>query len=507
MSEFEDYSEIEELQDETAGIAKKTFYLFFLAASSAVATCVLLLQGFKALIGSTHPVNLVIIDVEVPLRIYIWVAPLVILKLLIAGHAFLGRLEARANENIFPPQQNYFFTTRTSFFQALSDALLYLLPILFFWLIYIYLFFRPEADFLFVLLLLVGAILPTLHFMRFRRANQNWRRRVSWAFFSTDMLFLAASIYIHQVLNAEPFRTLHHAIVHPNLSDTNFTELLDPNNDAEATTPVNLDGRCLAGADFSDLDLSGSSFRGANLKGATFANTTLNDVDFSDAYLFDATFRDVVAERANFSNSYLGAADFLGARTRISRSSFDDASLKAGTLTGPIFVETSFRRAVLQGLKVRDATFSGGTFRCADFQSSLFLHVDMLNSLDASLAQFNFAKFTDVRIKKVDLTAASFWNASIPAKAVHLSKDELSLFSEREKLGLKDPETFKLIMADVTLKKVFGLLPLWGRIEFLDSPKDADLIDRTRNAELNNEQFQELCGVNFIDMSKTKQLC
>ncbi len=69
-----------------------------------------------------------------------------------------------------------------------------------------------------------------------------------------------------------------------------------------------------AGAQFGDVDLSGSIFLGQNLSGAVFDGTILIGANFSGADLTNAQFINAYVDAANFNQANISGADLRGAQ-------------------------------------------------------------------------------------------------------------------------------------------------------------------------------------------------
>jgi len=69
-----------------------------------------------------------------------------------------------------------------------------------------------------------------------------------------------------------------------------------------------------AGAQFGQVDLSGSIFLGQNLSGAVFNGTILSGANFSGADLTNAQFINAYVENANFNQANIAGADLRGAQ-------------------------------------------------------------------------------------------------------------------------------------------------------------------------------------------------
>lgn len=85
-----------------------------------------------------------------------------------------------------------------------------------------------------------------------------------------------------------------------------------------------------AGAEFGDIDLSGSIFFGQNLSGAVFDGTILIGANFSGADLTNAQFINAYVEDANFNQANISGADLRGAQAltfdQVSGATFSTAT-------------------------------------------------------------------------------------------------------------------------------------------------------------------------------------
>ncbi|MBF0276140.1 MAG: pentapeptide repeat-containing protein [SAR324 cluster bacterium] len=104
----------------------------------------------------------------------------------------------------------------------------------------------------------------------------------------------------------------------------------------------NFVGKNLDGADFSNANVSGISFKKSSLKKAKFEGSQCQGTDFSHSNLEKASFRNAQCEKADFTKSKLGKANFRNAD--LSGTNFRKANVK----------KTSFKGARLNNSNVRD---------------------------------------------------------------------------------------------------------------------------------------------------------
>ena len=179
-------------------------------------------------------------------------------------------------------------------------------------------------------------------------------------------------------------------------------------------------GAQLAGATFTDADLSRSSIRGANLENADFTRATLYRTDLTGANLKGANLRraeldDAVLDGANLQGANLAGADFGEVEFDINPA-FKDADLrnasfyKARFLNGADFTgadleEASFRRAKLKGAifgnadlkeaNMKDADLSNAVFHSADIEDTDFSESDLTGANFAGAINADRAKFQE----------------------------------------------------------------------------------------------------------------
>jgi uncharacterized protein YjbI with pentapeptide repeats len=123
----------------------------------------------------------------------------------------------------------------------------------------------------------------------------------------------------------------------------------------------------LAGADLSELDLSGLKLAGANLAGAILTFADLAKSDLSGANLKAAILADANLTGANCAGAQFANADLV-------HSKLDGASFKGASLAGADFSlaeggGVSFDKAVAAGAKFLEASLDSASFRdaaCAD---------------------------------------------------------------------------------------------------------------------------------------------
>ena len=107
------------------------------------------------------------------------------------------------------------------------------------------------------------------------------------------------------------------------------------NKDLRAAGAKNicLDRAILDGSDFSENDLSGSTFKGANLCDVKFTSSKLIQTDFTDAKLERAHFEEAEVHQTTFTGAIVEEAHFE--RAKLENAIFDNGSCRIGT-GGPI---------------------------------------------------------------------------------------------------------------------------------------------------------------------------
>lgn len=191
----------------------------------------------------------------------------------------------------------------------------------------------------------------------------------------------------------------------------------------------------LAGADLSELDLSGLKLANANLAGAILTCANLSKSDLSGADLKAAILADAELSGANCAGAQLANADLV-------HTKLDGAIFKGANLTGADFSlaegsGVSFEKAIAAGAKFLEASLEGSNFRdaaCsdADFTASRLRKANFeganlqgasLELCDASDAVFNGAHCKLLKAGRgANLSRAKFKGVKAAQAAFHGSK-------------------------------------------------------------------------------------
>ncbi|RZL65870.1 MAG: DUF2169 domain-containing protein [Variovorax sp.] len=160
-----------------------------------------------------------------------------------------------------------------------------------------------------------------------------------------------------------------------------------------------LAGWDLSGADLHGMDLTGANLRGALMENANLTGALLTGADLSDAVLAHATLQATQAVGAIFDRANLGAAV-------IERSDFSRASLRNTILQRAQVRETAMCGAVLDGIRLEDATLLAVDFSGA--HSKVMLSFFQRDLRHCRFAGVHFAQclFVECRLDAVDFTGA-----------------------------------------------------------------------------------------------------
>lgn len=214
---------------------------------------------------------------------------------------------------------------------------------------------------------------------------------------------------------------------------------------------LNLVGRALRDADFSNSDLGGARFEGADLSGARFHSARLANATFTQAQLARADFAPDPTRPGSPATNLEGA--------RFNRANLTGASFRQASMTGALFVaanmgEVDLTSALLGARDPRaaanlsyayleDARLDGATLAGVNFSSATFfgerasLHdtvtmerVDFTNAwlagIDFSRSNLRGARFTGAclvgaRLNEVDLQRSDAEGPSGPLQRASLA--------------------------------------------------------------------------------------
>ena len=166
---------------------------------------------------------------------------------------------------------------------------------------------------------------------------------------------------------------------------------------------------CVVGAyadchdmNLSNVNLDGSSFRGANLNGVKFDGASLKNMDFRAAYFWGAPTVVTSLEKTSFKNSDLEGADF---EVLFNNSAFA-LNLSSADFRGANVAGANFYGANLSGLDLKSTTFIGNASHVANLRDVNLNRADMqgvkLNGVTLIAADLQYAN-----LRGADLTGAT----------------------------------------------------------------------------------------------------
>ncbi len=163
---------------------------------------------------------------------------------------------------------------------------------------------------------------------------------------------------------------------------------------------INFNDANLAYIDFTDSDLSGSSFVGANCIYAVFANTILDNT----------VFRCVDGSYSCFMHSSFMHSKTEGYKADFSNSIFNNANFENAILDG----KCNFSNTSLQLASFNHTYIENANFKKADLSDAIFTNVKLIR------ANFDDADLSFGYFSESSLPAASFKNANL--KSAYFTK-------------------------------------------------------------------------------------
>ena len=202
------------------------------------------------------------------------------------------------------------------------------------------------------------------------------------------------------------------------------------------------------GTEFSDLDLSGVSFRGAhtvgmesNLRGADFTGANLRGADFGAAICDGVIFRDANLQDASFVTASLRGVELRGAvldGTSIYQSDLDDARAEGVDFSGASITGSHFPGAKLSG-----STFAGAN---SEYWWCNFARADLANAdlhgVALNGASFRHANLAGADLSNCQLEEADFTGADLPNTRFDGAQVKAAIF--RDVRGMNKAELVKL---------------------------------------------------------------
>ena len=194
------------------------------------------------------------------------------------------------------------------------------------------------------------------------------------------------------------------------LSDEDFVEL-DEAKLKTADVTVSLRGRNLSEANLARTDLRKADFSGAVLVNANFRGARLDDAVFTKPKQQQIDGGATVTQstdllRADFSNARLARASFSGADLQSSNflnAVLEDANFERSVLHGASFVNAKLAKAKFSYAVMRGAYFQG-----SDLAGSQFLNADLIGTAIVS-SQLQMANFAGARLDAAALVSSNVY--------------------------------------------------------------------------------------------------
>ena len=183
------------------------------------------------------------------------------------------------------------------------------------------------------------------------------------------------------------------------LSDQDFVDLDEAKLKAADAT-LSLRGRDLTEANLARADLRKADFSGANLKGAIFSGARLQNAVFRKPNPIlvgkDRSVTEVTnLHSANFNNAKLAGASFNG--SELQGAKFENADLEGASFERSVLHGASFVNAKLANAKFGFAVMKGAYFKGSDLASADFSYADLIGTVFVS-SQLQGAKFAAARL-------------------------------------------------------------------------------------------------------------
>lgn len=179
-----------------------------------------------------------------------------------------------------------------------------------------------------------------------------------------------------------------------------FMSLKVKNNDPafKSINSIDLRNRNLKGALLMNIDFRDAKLTGANLQGANFDNAILSGADISSSQLEGATFNDANLVNAKFSHSTLNKTEFM-------RAQLDNAKLNNVNSKGSIFWSAILKSANLSDSDFTDSQFTSANLEKANLSQSVFVGSDFAHA-NLSLATMGSSKLSGTNFGNANLFLA-----------------------------------------------------------------------------------------------------
>ena len=199
--------------------------------------------------------------------------------------------------------------------------------------------------------------------------------------------------------------------------DLSFQVLVEEQNEEYDVFWLDLRGAQLQGASLTsavlkkaDLDkanLDRATLSDANLREARLDSASLINTDFSSARLDSASLRKARLDGADFSQAWLIDADLFKVETQLDSVNFNGAYLDSADLCSVQLDGADFRNSRLVGTLFNNAQLNGADFRDAYLYKTQFDSTS-LNRANLQDAQLVKVDFRGARLVKADLRNAQF---------------------------------------------------------------------------------------------------
>lgn len=402
----------------------KTYLTAFVLLILSVVTIVSLTTDSQLLIPNS-PVPMPFIDINIPLRMFFFIAPLFVFVLhlnllhnLELHHSKLIIWSKTFNQNIpkINLQPNIYdssildieskYRVLVKFF---SDLLfLYSSPLT---LIAVFWRFSSYQNFIFSFYHFILVILDLLVVTVFLKSVNRKKTNVILlfilslipfsliffvSFFNSNILwnFIDGKIYNDQTISYDlkvgnknedgsyelanhPTLSLFLPRISLDASDYLNVDLNTRNNDLKISKPTyNLDlkNRNLRGAILRNINFSNSNFQGAKFEGANFDESTLENADFRHAFINGASFNNAKMMNVKLDHAEINRCDFH--RADLSKAHFEkvesigsiytNATMTDSIIAYSNFTDSNFYSAHLVGAILQNTNFAGADFAFAE---------------------------------------------------------------------------------------------------------------------------------------------
>lgn len=219
------------------------------------------------------------------------------------------------------------------------------------------------------------------------------------------------------------------------LTDADFVSLEGDKVPAQVTVPLrgrNLQGAFLArtdlrGADFTGADLTGSNFRDAKLRGALFG-CPLVRVEHSEKSLSQCTILDTaILDGADLRDTYMRQVSLRNASLQTVR--LDEANLEGAQLQGALIKDSALNK-----VNMRKANLTGARIENSDLSSAMFKSAIFAGSVlhkvtlrDSDLSQAKILAPALLNVNLIGVKAAGTEWTSALAQDIYESNEDFVL--------------------------------------------------------------------------------